>query len=121
MTEDIEAEDQQLARGLEATRDDPEEWSDEPASVVVRPTRSQVVSFRLPLEELEQLTEAVDESGESLSEFIRGAIEMRLRSKTRSVGRRISGPLPSSLMIGGRNAGDDSQELIPVETVAMGD
>jgi ribbon-helix-helix CopG family protein len=68
-----------LAEELELTRDDSGEWSDERAQVEVRPSRSQVVSFRLPIEELDNLTMLASATGESLSDFIRRAIEYRVR------------------------------------------
>jgi hypothetical protein len=70
-----------LAAELESTRDDAGEWSEMRAEIEVRPNRSQVVSFRLPLEELEMLTNAAGVAGESISEFIRRAIEMRTQQK----------------------------------------
>jgi hypothetical protein len=70
-----------LAAELESTRDDVGEWSEERAEIEVRPNRSQVVSFRLPVDELEMLTSAAELAGESVSEFIREAIESRTRDK----------------------------------------
>ena len=70
--------EEKLADELERTRDDEGEWSNEPVEIEVRPTRTQVVSFRLPLEELEQLAAAAGLVGETLSEYIRGAIEVRV-------------------------------------------
>lgn len=55
------------------------EWDDEPAAVQVRPTTTEVVSFRLVPDELDRLQAAVQERGESLSKFIRDSIQMRLR------------------------------------------
>lgn len=73
-----ESEDVTLAGELEALRDDPDEWSDAAAEFNVRPRRTEVVSFRLPQAELDELEAAADAAGESLSEFIRGAVELRL-------------------------------------------
>jgi Ribbon-helix-helix protein, copG family len=72
-------DERELAEELERSRDDEGEWSDDRANVEVRPGRTQVVSFRLPLEELEVLAAMTSETGESLSEFIRNAIEHRVR------------------------------------------
>lgn len=69
----------ELAEELERTRDDPGEWSEDPVEIDVQPNRTQVVSFRLPLEELENLTSIAAVAGESVSEFIRGAIDLRIR------------------------------------------
>ena len=74
--------EKELAEELERSRDDVGEWSDEPVEIDVRPGRSQVVSFRLPLEELEVLTEMAATTGESLSDFIRSAIGHRVRHVT---------------------------------------
>lgn len=122
MSENAETTEDVLARKLEATRNDPGEWSDEAVEVTVRPQRSQVVSFRLPSEELDRLTRAIEASGESLSEFVRNAIEMRLESRELAP-LSWTGPLPSSLSFGGRNEGDtDSSYEIetPPDTVALG-
>ncbi|MGH2528532.1 MAG: ribbon-helix-helix protein, CopG family [Actinomycetota bacterium] len=71
--------EKKLAEELERTRDDEGEWSQEPVEVDVQQTpRTQVLSFRLPLDELEQVTTAAKASGETLSEFVRNAIELRL-------------------------------------------
>lgn len=67
-----------LAEELERARDDEGEWAEEAVDVKVRSTRTQVVSFRLPLDELERLTTCAAATGESLSEFVRGAIELRI-------------------------------------------
>lgn len=64
---------------LHKRRNDPGEWDDEPAAVQVRPTTTEVVSFRLVPDELDRLQAAVQERGESLSQFIRDSIQMRLR------------------------------------------
>jgi hypothetical protein len=70
--------DEILAGELIARRDDPDEWAQEPEEVEVRTSRSEVVSFRMPSEELDSLVEATSKVGESLSEYIRKAIAVRL-------------------------------------------
>jgi hypothetical protein len=60
-------------------RHDPEEWGEEAVEIEARPTGSTVVSFRLPWEEYETLEDAVSAKGESLSEFIREAVRIRLQ------------------------------------------
>jgi hypothetical protein len=67
-----------LVKELHAHRNDPEEWSEETEDIEVRPSGSEVVSFRLPSEELDALAEASKEAGESLSEYVRKAIAVRL-------------------------------------------
>jgi len=66
------------ARELLQHRDDPGEWGEEPEQVDVKPSRSEVVSFRVPSDELDVLEKAATRSGESLSEFIRKALALRL-------------------------------------------
>jgi hypothetical protein len=68
-----------LAKELWERRNDPEEWSEEAEDIEVRPRRSSVVSFRLPPEEFDALEKAMARTGESLSEFIRTALALRLR------------------------------------------
>ncbi|MBI4728612.1 MAG: hypothetical protein HY775_03815 [Acidobacteria bacterium] len=67
-----------LAEELLAHREDVGEWSEEavPAQVKVGPT--EVVSFRMPSEELDALEEAGACAGETLSEYIRKAIAIRM-------------------------------------------
>ena len=72
-------EEDQLAKELERTREDPGEWGNDAVEIGVRPSMSQVVSFRLPLEEVELLTASAAALGETLSQFIRKSIEMRSR------------------------------------------
>ncbi len=65
-----------------AHRDDPEEWNEEAEDIQVKPSRSSVVSFRLPREELAEIERARAETGESLSGFIRNALALRLHGQT---------------------------------------
>ena len=67
-----------LAKELWEHRNDPEEWSQEEEDIEVRPRRSSVLSFRLSSEELDALEEALEQTGESLSEYIRNALALRL-------------------------------------------
>lgn len=69
-----------LARELYESRNDPEEWSEEAEEIEVKPRRSSVLSFRLPPEELNALEEAMAQTGESLSEYVRGALALRLHA-----------------------------------------
>jgi len=59
-----------------ANPDDAEEWED--AEVEVKPRGTEVVSFRVPSQELTALIAAAKQAGESLSEYIRGAIAIRM-------------------------------------------
>ena len=68
------------AKELHNRRNDPDEWANEPEGVRVRPTTTtEVVSFRLSSEELDQLQAAAQDRNESLSQFIRDSIRMRLQ------------------------------------------
>jgi len=69
-----------LARELYESRNDPDEWSEEAEEIEVKPRRSSVLSFRLPPEELDALEQAMAQTGESLSEYIRGALALRLHT-----------------------------------------
>jgi hypothetical protein len=71
-----------MAEELWEHRNDPDEWEGEAEEIESRPSGSAVVSFRLPWEELETLDEAATARGESLSEFIREAVRIRLRAFT---------------------------------------
>ncbi len=121
MKENSETTEDALAQLLERTRDDPGEWSDEAVEVRVRPQRSQVVSFRLPANELDDVLRAAEESGESISEFVRSSIAIRIESREFEPLSWV-GPIPSSLSFGGRNAGDTDSRYFefPPDTVALG-
>lgn len=71
---------EQGAGELYEHRNDPDEWDDEAVEIDVRPSGSEVVSFRISSEEFDRVSEAVRESGESLSEFIRVAVRTRLEA-----------------------------------------
>lgn len=63
---------------LHASRDDPGEWDEEWAAVRVRPTTTSVVSFRMPHGELDRLQTIVRTRGESISDFVRDSIRVRI-------------------------------------------
>jgi hypothetical protein len=121
-----EAEDR-LAAELEETRDEKGEWGDESVEVDVRPSRMQVVSFRMPLEELETVVAAAKAAGESLSEFVRTSIALRLSPRAyggpfvtigsgvaNGIGMVQIGKAPAEA---GWNVADDVE---PIELVAQG-
>lgn len=66
------------AEQLYEHRADEGEWDDEPADVRVRPTTTEVVSFRLSGDELDRIQDVARRRGVSLSEFIRKALEHEL-------------------------------------------
>ncbi len=68
-----------LIKELHEHQDDPNEWSEEAVPIEVRPGRTSVVSFRLPTRELDALEEAAAAAGESISEYVRKAVVLRLR------------------------------------------
>ncbi|CAN5684495.1 hypothetical protein BH24ACT26_BH24ACT26_02090 [soil metagenome] len=70
--------EKEMAAELHEHRHDEGEWEDEPAEVEVRPKSTSVVSFRLPSEELDALEDAAERTGESMSEFVRKALALRL-------------------------------------------
>ncbi|MFN2490356.1 MAG: ribbon-helix-helix protein, CopG family [Actinomycetota bacterium] len=73
--------EREMAEELYEHRHDEGEWEDEPAEVEVKPKATSVVSFRLPTEELDALEEAAERAGESVSEFVRKALALRLHGK----------------------------------------
>lgn len=78
-----------LAKEIWEHRNDPEEWSEETEDIEVRPRRSSVLSFRLPPEELAALEQAMEHTGESLSEFVRKALAMRLHGSQMEGGSTV--------------------------------
>lgn len=77
----------ELTDDLYAHRNDPGEWSEEVADILSRPSKTEVISFRLPSAEFDGLENAAEAAGESLSEFIRGALAIRMHGVP--VGPRI--------------------------------
>lgn len=71
------SEEERLAQELLRSRDDPNEWSEAPVEVEVRPPASHVLSVRIPIDELDTLLEAKERAGESVSEYVRKAIALR--------------------------------------------
>ena len=66
------------AEELHASRDDPDEWDDETAEVHVRPMTTSVVSFRMPHDDLNRLQSISRARGESISDFVRDSIRVRI-------------------------------------------
>ena len=63
---------------LHASRDDLDEWHEEPAEVHVRPMTTSVVSFRMLHDELNKLQRIARARGESISDFVRDSIRARI-------------------------------------------
>lgn len=79
--DDAAKRERELADRLEASRDIESAWSEEPAEIEVRKPATQVVSFRLSVDELEGLMDAAKAAGETVSEYVRGALELRTRGR----------------------------------------
>lgn len=65
---------------LYAHRHDPDEWEEEPESIVVRPSRTSVVSVRIPTEDLDAIEQAAALAHQTISEYIRETIAERLHA-----------------------------------------
>lgn len=74
-----EKQERDLARTLHEQRGDADEWSEEEEQIEVRPARTTVVSVRLPADEFLALEAAARATGESVSQYVRRAIELRQR------------------------------------------
>ena len=66
------------AEALYEHRLDEDEWEEAPELIEVRPKRTEVVSFRLPTEELDQLEQLALYAGMTISEAIRALIKRGL-------------------------------------------
>lgn len=66
------------AKELWEHRNDPGEWSEEVEEIEVKPRRSSMVSLRLSAEDFAALEQAMEQTGESLSEYVRKAINLRI-------------------------------------------
>lgn len=72
----------ELAAEAEATTVDVDEhWDEQPEQIEVKRRTSEVVSFRLPSDEFDRLEDAASASGETVSQFIRNAIALRLEGQ----------------------------------------
>lgn len=69
--------DQSGAEDLYEHRHDPGEWGGEAVDIDTRPIRSEMVSFRLPPEELDALEAEARESGLTVSAYIRSTLRER--------------------------------------------
>ena len=84
-----------------STATTPTNGDDEPVEIDVRPSGSEVVSFRIPTDELDRVTEAARVAGESLSQFVRGALSARLEPPMQTLARAVtSGPLARHVTAG---------------------
>lgn len=84
------------------SRTDADEWEDEPdTTVTAKRAKTAVVSFRLPREELDRLEVALAETGESLSEHIRGALSLRLSGAGAAAVRVATGGSVSATILVG--------------------
>lgn len=72
------AEDRDPVEEIMAHRDDPDEWDEQPEAIEVRPRRTDVVSFRLPTDEMEALEANASAAGETISEYLRKAVALRI-------------------------------------------
>lgn len=69
--------DEELARQLECDAEDEAMWEQEPVTIERRPTKTSVLSLRLPTAEFHALLSAARQAGESVSEYVRKAIAAR--------------------------------------------
>lgn len=77
---DKERETQQIEE-IRAHRDDAGEWEESPEDVEVKARRSEVVSFRIPSEELDSLEQAAARESETISQFVRKALALRIHGE----------------------------------------
>ncbi|HEU0026153.1 MAG TPA: hypothetical protein VFQ25_03480 [Ktedonobacterales bacterium] len=70
--------DEEVARQLERDVDDDEMWEQEAVKIERRPSRTSVLSLRLPTAEFHALLRAARQEGESVSEYVRKAIAARM-------------------------------------------
>lgn len=96
--------EREMAAELQARRDEVAEW--EPVEVEKSMQRGVLTSFRLPALEFVALQKAAQASGETLSEFIRSAVALRLHGK----------PVPTAVQIssGAQEVDHRATFLVPV-------
>jgi hypothetical protein len=76
---------EELAKRLEQESDNDEFWNQQPTEIKARPSRTSVLSLRLPTDEFRALLRAARNAGESVSTYVRTAIAMRLTTQPTSV------------------------------------
>jgi Arc/MetJ-type ribon-helix-helix transcriptional regulator len=105
------------ARKLHDHRGDQEEWEDTPARAKVQPARTEVVSFRLPSEQLDVIEGLAEQAGQSISEFIRSAVLAYISGETMEpfldVQSGASGELRLTMRTSIRGSGYTSNDLVP--------
>lgn len=86
---------EEQARELEQqSEEDAELWTQEPARIEARPSRTSVLSLRLPTEEFHALLKAARSSGESVSEYVRKTIILRLEAERAASSVNVSYTYP---------------------------
>jgi len=87
---------EELASQMEQqSSEDAELWTQESTPIEARPTRTSVLSLRLPTAEFHALLRAARSAGESVSEYVRNAIVMRQTLQPMSPTVNITGELSS--------------------------
>ena len=71
------------AGALYDNRNDPSMWEESSTDIAVTPRKSEVISFRLPSDELDRLGMAASATGETISEFVRAALAERMLGSRR--------------------------------------
>lgn len=77
--EPVKANPRKSADELFAHRHDAGEWEEKPERIEVRPALTSVVSLRMPASELKLLSRAAALSGETLSQYIRKSVQIRIQ------------------------------------------
>jgi hypothetical protein len=75
--------EKELAVQLHTRRNDPAEWEPTPVRADVSPRRAVVTSVRMPVAEFLALQKAAGAAGQTVSDYVRTAIAMRLRGMIR--------------------------------------
>lgn len=72
---------EEMAQQIERESEDPELWAKEPVQIEARPSRSSVLSLRLPTAEFHTLLKAAQDANQSVSEYVRNAIALRQKQE----------------------------------------
>ena len=98
---------------LQQHRHDPDEWEDKKEPIEVRGRRTAVLSFRLPIVELEELQLRARAAGETVSEYLRKSLSIRFRGTGATMFLTFGGQGPMSVV--GSVPGAAWSEAPPVE------
>jgi pectin methylesterase-like acyl-CoA thioesterase len=112
-----------LAANLYARRNEADEWDETPVGASVQPQRAVVTSLRLPVAEFAAVQSAAKAVGQTVSDFIRGAIATKLYGGIHIAALQVAAGAPEGqsqvtvlapILESGRTQNPDMEILVPL-------